>query len=521
MGFKLNDELNSILKKHPLLSTAPEKLSMLQIIVKQTVLDRLVEELKVAELISLCLKSRVQRLLYQLKLGKPKIIDTKKFWNQMGFQLNSELLSMIKKHPLLCQQTESKQTILDRLIEELDVVELLNWYTICNSKLQIVDHGHDAEKYKLFDLSHWRIKKNTKYNCFDAWNDDKYFDEAEYTLIHVYGKHKHTTFRYKDRITILNNHKYKIQIKHIKLLGDSHVEFEICAVTPPSNKTQFVKNLFVSNENVIVVRETNIPVELHSEISKYRFLIVGTKDNLEEKNHAESFIFDTMENFRIPFSADTKHLFMQPLNAAFKYVEIKSFARVMFHISVNGAKGCGKSEFTKQFLPDYGVVLEGNVKYMELAGYRLHLDVSNTAGEEDFIALRTSWMREKHGFVLVFSVIERESFEELQSFYDQLCEFFEYDIPPFVLVGCKCELVYQQYKGGYKRQVTYEEAQNLARKWKAVGYFEISATSRYDVEEVFNCLLREMLGIEMLGMDEIQPQSSKKKKSRKKNCQIM
>merc|ERR1712087_470258 len=52
-------------------------------------------------------------------------------------------------------------------------------------------------------------------------------------------------------------------------------------------------------------------------------------------------------------------------------------------------------------------------KHIQIDGNSLLLDVLDTAGQEDFIALRTSWMRNKDGFVLAFSIIERKSFEDL------------------------------------------------------------------------------------------------------------
>eukprot|EP00483_Globobulimina_turgida_P009340 UN09359 len=156
----------------------------------------------------------------------------------------------------------------------------------------------------------------------------------------------------------------------------------------------------------------------------------------------------------------------------------------VFHVCMLGAGAVGKSALTLQFIqgqfvPDYDPTIEDAYrKHIQIDGNSLLLDVLDTAGQEDFIALRTSWMRNKDGFVLAFSIIERKSFEDLQSFYDQLCEVYEDDIPPFVIVGNKADLdtpqAHQQHKGAYKRQITYDEASNLARKWKAVRYIETS-----------------------------------------------
>jgi len=181
-------------------------------------------------------------------------------------------------------------------------------------------------------------------------------------------------------------------------------------------------------------------------------------------------------------------------------------AHEVFHVCMLGAGAVGKSALTLQFIqgqfvPDYDPTIEDAYrKHIQIDGNSLLLDVLDTAGQEDFIALRTSWMRNKDGFVLAFSIIERKSFEDLQSFYDQLCEVYEDDIPPFVIVGNKADLdtpeAHQQHKGTYKRQVSYEEGQALARKWKAVRYVETSAKTGYHVQDMFGGLVREIIGLQ-------------------------
>jgi len=184
----------------------------------------------------------------------------------------------------------------------------------------------------------------------------------------------------------------------------------------------------------------------------------------------------------------------------------------VFHVCMLGAGAVGKSALTLQFIqgqfvPDYDPTIEDAYrKHIQIDGNSLLLDVLDTAGQEDFIALRTSWMRNKDGFVLAFSIIERKSFEDLQSFYDQLCEVYEDDIPPLVLVGNKADLdtpeAHQQHKGAYKRQISYEEASNLARKWKAVRYIETSAKTGYHVQDMFGGLVREIIGIQYQDQDD-------------------
>mmetsp|Transcript_43810 Transcript_43810/g.72376 ORF Transcript_43810/g.72376 Transcript_43810/m.72376 type:complete len:283 (+) Transcript_43810:130-978(+) len=198
----------------------------------------------------------------------------------------------------------------------------------------------------------------------------------------------------------------------------------------------------------------------------------------------------------------------------------------VLHVCMLGAGAVGKSALTLQFIqgqfvPDYDPTIEDAYrKHIAVDGNSLLLDVLDTAGQEDFIALRTSWMRNKDGFVLAFSIIERKSFEDLQSFYEQLCEVYEDDIPPFVLVGNKADLdtpeAHQLHNGAYKRAVTYGEAQNLARKWKAARYIETSAKTGYHVQDMFGGLVREIIA----GQHDFRVDSSSKQKWYDK-CQIL
>ena len=48
-------------------------------------------------------------------------------------------------------------------------------------------------------------------------------------------------------------------------------------------------------------------------------------------------------------------------------------------------------------------------------------------------------MRERDGFLLVFSLIDRHTFDGVRTFYDQLCEMHEGDVPPLILIGNKAD----------------------------------------------------------------------------------
>lgn len=68
------------------------------------------------------------------------------------------------------------------------------------------------------------------------------------------------------------------------------------------------------------------------------------------------------------------------------------------------------------------------------------LDVLDTAGQEEYSAMREQYMRTGEGFLLVYSITSRESFEEIRTFQQQILRVKDKDSFPMVVVGNKLDL---------------------------------------------------------------------------------
>lgn len=68
------------------------------------------------------------------------------------------------------------------------------------------------------------------------------------------------------------------------------------------------------------------------------------------------------------------------------------------------------------------------------------LDVLDTAGQEEYSAMREQYMRTGEGFLLVYSITSRQSFEEISTFQQQILRVKYKDYFPMVVVGNKCDL---------------------------------------------------------------------------------
>ncbi|KAI9031554.1 small GTPase superfamily [Phycomyces nitens] len=165
-------------------------------------------------------------------------------------------------------------------------------------------------------------------------------------------------------------------------------------------------------------------------------------------------------------------------------------AMTLHKVIMVGSGGVGKSALTLQYM--YGDFVEeydptkadSYRKKIMLDGHECDIDILDTAGQEEYAAIRDNYYRSGEGFLCVFSVCEYESFEHAQEFRDQILRVLDDDTIPFILVGNKVDLA-------HLRKVTTEEAQQLAQEWNC-DYIETSAKTRYNVDNVYTTLMRQI-----------------------------
>jgi Ras-related protein Ral-A len=82
-----------------------------------------------------------------------------------------------------------------------------------------------------------------------------------------------------------------------------------------------------------------------------------------------------------------------------------------------GSGGVGKSALTLQFMYDEFVEdyeptkADSYRKKVVLDGEEVQIDILDTAGQEDYAAIRDNYFRSGEGFLCVFSITEEESFQ--------------------------------------------------------------------------------------------------------------
>eukprot|EP00069_Balaena_mysticetus_P022451 bmy_14381T0 len=180
-----------------------------------------------------------------------------------------------------------------------------------------------------------------------------------------------------------------------------------------------------------------------------------------------------------------------------------------YKLVVLGSGGVGKSALTVQFVQGIfvekydptiedsyrkkfccsnmvkGMWLSREMKQVEVDAQQCMLEILDTAGTEQFTAMRDLYMKNGQGFALVYSITAQSTFNDLQDLREQILRVKDTDDVPMILVGNKCDLEDE-------RVVGKEQGQNLARQWNNCAFLESSAKSKINVNEIFYDLVRQI-----------------------------
>ncbi|KAG9314569.1 P-loop containing nucleoside triphosphate hydrolase protein [Chiua virens] len=152
-----------------------------------------------------------------------------------------------------------------------------------------------------------------------------------------------------------------------------------------------------------------------------------------------------------------------------------------WRVAVLGDGGVGKTALAVQ---TYDPTIEDAYRKQLIVDNKMcFVEVIDTAGQEEYATLRDQWVREGQGFILVYSIASRSTFERLEVFRQSMIKV-KRQKPIFMLVGNKCDKTYE-------REVSREEGIALARTF-GCEFMETSARTAYNVELLFTNLVRAL-----------------------------
>merc|ERR1712137_611716 len=161
-------------------------------------------------------------------------------------------------------------------------------------------------------------------------------------------------------------------------------------------------------------------------------------------------------------------------------------------IIVQGCGGVGKSALTIQFVQNvfiskYDPTIEDSYrKPHQVGNEHIMLEIIDTAGTEQFSAMRDLYMKNGDGFLLVFSLGAKSSFMELDKLRKEILQVKNKPEVPMILAANKCDLPKSEW------EVAEAELEKSSKEWK-IPYMLTSAKTKNNVDLLFTTLSKQIL----------------------------
>ena len=130
--------------------------------------------------------------------------------------------------------------------------------------------------------------------------------------------------------------------------------------------------------------------------------------------------------------------------------------------------------FKDEFLNSIGVDFRS--KDINYDGKKIKLQIWDTAGEERYRTITSSYYRGAHAIAIVFDLTKLETFEHVKRWIEDINKYAKENVLKF-LIGNKSDLV-------EKRQVNFADIRAFASRMNTT-YFEVSAKSNENINEFF------------------------------------
>jgi len=162
----------------------------------------------------------------------------------------------------------------------------------------------------------------------------------------------------------------------------------------------------------------------------------------------------------------------------------------LYRVVVVGDGAVGKSATTIQlcrnrFIEVYDPTIEDTYRHQLIVDNdALLLEIQDTAGQEGFQTLFDRWLRWGSGFLILYSITSRDSFNRVHWFIERIKTVSDQDIFPLVIIGNKNDLEHE-------RVVGVDEGRALGIQYSCT-WMEASAKLRRNVEEMFIDVVKQI-----------------------------
>ncbi|KAI4292224.1 Ras-related protein Rab-1A [Pancytospora philotis] len=169
----------------------------------------------------------------------------------------------------------------------------------------------------------------------------------------------------------------------------------------------------------------------------------------------------------------------------------------LFKIILIGDSGVGKTSLMRRYTDNVytsdgasTIGVDFKIKTIVVDGKRVKLQIWDTAGQERFKAIVAHYYRGANGIMLVFDMLNRETFEHLS---DWMAELDKREIPKQTQI----KILGNKVDCKEKVQVTRADVLKFLEQHSipAANFYEVSAQESLNVEESFLTLTRNLINI--------------------------
>ncbi|EEQ29111.1 GTP-binding protein [Microsporum canis] len=160
-------------------------------------------------------------------------------------------------------------------------------------------------------------------------------------------------------------------------------------------------------------------------------------------------------------------------------------------VAIVGSRAVGKSSLTVRFVEgtfvdNYYPTIENTFnRTIKHKGQDYMTEIVDTAGQDEYSILNSKHFIGIHGYMIVYSVASRQSFEMVTVIRDKILNHLGQDWVPLVLVGNKSDLPADV------RTVSAEEGKKLAESFNC-AWAEASARNDTNVSSTFELMVAEI-----------------------------
>ncbi|MCY3414337.1 MAG: GTP-binding protein [Candidatus Heimdallarchaeota archaeon] len=169
-----------------------------------------------------------------------------------------------------------------------------------------------------------------------------------------------------------------------------------------------------------------------------------------------------------------------------------------FKLILIGSAAVGKTTLRKNFMGENTggnylatIGADFSVSKVEVDGEEHTLQIWDLAGQSQFGVVRDGYFRGTKGILLVFDLLRRESFDELEGWINEFVD--KNEIEPIVILGNKSDLPNPVINKSEVLAYVNSLQNRFEEPTFHVRYFETSAINGTNVEEAFHELTRLMV----------------------------